>query len=174
MYYIYHIEGVKVGCTSNLNTRIKSQGFTNYEVLETHTDIDIASQREIELQKQYGYTEPGRTSYKQHIEFGKAGQEACKGKPGKGAETQIKNKIGMFGYSKEERLAINTKANIIRAKISAEKRSKPVIVYEYKTNKVIGEWKAIKYAADELNASNLKATITGTRTHSKGYYAKLK
>jgi hypothetical protein len=174
MYYIYHIPGVKVGCTSNLKNRMKQQGFTQYEVLETHADIDIASHREIEIQKQYGYVEPSNTNYKQHIEFGKAGQYACKGKPNKGAQTQIKNKIGMFGYSKEERLALNTKANFIRAKISAENRSKAVIVYEYKTDKLIGEWKAIKYAAVELNANNLKQTIIGKRNHSNGYYAKLK
>jgi hypothetical protein len=174
MYYIYHIPGVKIGCTSNLKKRIQSQGFTEYEVLETHTDIDIASNREIELQNEYGYVEPSRTNYKQHIEFGKAGQIACKGKPNKGAQTQIKDKIGIFGYSKEERLALNTKANFIRAKISAEKRSKPVIVYDYKTNKLIGEWKACKYAAVELKANNLRRTIEGDRKHSNGYYAKFK
>ena len=137
MYYIYHIPGVKIGCTKHIQKRIKQQGFTEFEILETHTDIDIASDREIELQKQYGYSEPSNTNYKQHIEFAKAGQIACKGKTNKGTQYQIANKIGMFGYSKEERLALNTKANIIRAKISAEKRSKPVIVYDYKTHNPI-------------------------------------
>lgn len=31
------------------------QGYSDYEILETHTDIMEVSRREIELQKQYGY-----------------------------------------------------------------------------------------------------------------------
>jgi len=53
-YYIYHIEGVKVGCTSNLQKRMADQGFTSWNILEEHTDIIEASNREIQLQKEYG------------------------------------------------------------------------------------------------------------------------
>jgi hypothetical protein len=56
MYYIYHIPSVKIGCTRNPKDRIYyRQKYKIYEILETHTDIYIASDREIELQKQYGY-----------------------------------------------------------------------------------------------------------------------
>jgi hypothetical protein len=55
MYYIYHIPGIKIGCTNNPNRRVKEQGYSNFEILEKHTDIMIASNREIELQNQYGY-----------------------------------------------------------------------------------------------------------------------
>jgi hypothetical protein len=55
MYYIYHIPGVKIGCTKNLEVRIRQQKFTDYVLLEEHADKDTASNREIELQKQYGY-----------------------------------------------------------------------------------------------------------------------
>jgi hypothetical protein len=55
MYYIYHISKVKIGCTTNPKKRVKEQGFSNFEILESHSDIYIASDREIELQKQYGY-----------------------------------------------------------------------------------------------------------------------
>lgn len=58
-YYIYHIPKVKIGCTNNINRRIREQGFTDYEVLEIHTDKDVAGQREFELQKQYGYKVDG-------------------------------------------------------------------------------------------------------------------
>ena len=55
-YYIYHIPGIKIGCTMYPKHRIiKAQKYNNYEILEIHTDIKIASDREIELQKQYGY-----------------------------------------------------------------------------------------------------------------------
>lgn len=54
-YYIYHIPGVKIGCTSDLIKRMKDQGFTSWEILEEHTDIYEVSNREIQLQKEYGY-----------------------------------------------------------------------------------------------------------------------
>ena len=55
MYYIYHIYGIKIGCSSEPEKRINDQGFTEYEILEVHEDIHIASEREIELQKLFGY-----------------------------------------------------------------------------------------------------------------------
>jgi len=55
MYYIYHIPAKKIGCSQNIIKRINSQKFSHYEILETHYDIYVASNREIELQKQYGY-----------------------------------------------------------------------------------------------------------------------
>jgi len=55
MYYIYHISNVKIGCTTNPKRRVKEQGYTEWEILETHECIDTASKREQELQKQYGY-----------------------------------------------------------------------------------------------------------------------
>ena len=57
-YYIYHIPGKKIGVTSNLYIRVtKQQGYAldEYEVLEQSDDIDYISDREIELQKSYGY-----------------------------------------------------------------------------------------------------------------------
>ena len=54
-YYIYHIPGIKIGCTSDLEKRMSDQGFTEWEILEEHTDIYEASDREIQLQKDYGY-----------------------------------------------------------------------------------------------------------------------
>lgn len=58
MYYLYHIPGKKIGVTRNLNTRVTlMQGYKEgeYEVLEQSEDIDFISDREIELQKSYGY-----------------------------------------------------------------------------------------------------------------------
>jgi hypothetical protein len=51
MYTIYHIPGVKVGCTKQDPAyRVKKQGYTEFEILEVHEDILVATQREIELQ----------------------------------------------------------------------------------------------------------------------------
>jgi hypothetical protein len=63
-YYIYHIPTFKwkdgsigkIGCTKEPNKRIVyAQGYTDYQILEEHTDIMVASEREIQLQKEYGY-----------------------------------------------------------------------------------------------------------------------
>ncbi len=55
MYKIYHIVGVKIGCSDDVDFRVKSQGYNDYTILEEHNDINIASKRERELQKEYGY-----------------------------------------------------------------------------------------------------------------------
>ena len=66
MYNIYHIPGKKIGVTRNLNKRVTDQqGYApgEYEVLFTSNDIDFISNKEIELQKSYGYKRD-RTLYK--------------------------------------------------------------------------------------------------------------
>ncbi len=174
MYSIYHIPGIKIGCSTQPAIRVKNQGYIDFEILETHNDISIAAKREIELRNQYGYIENNvKTDYVQHYEYGKKGREAAKGL---GAQSQIKNKIGIFGYSKQQRLEINTKANIIRAKISAEKRKRPILVYDYKTNNFIKEFESIKEAAIYFNLSNgnIHSVINGNRNHTKGLTFKLK
>ena len=58
MYYLYHIPGKKIGVTRNLKNRVTlMQGYkeNEYEVLEQSEDIEYISDREIELQKSYGY-----------------------------------------------------------------------------------------------------------------------
>tara|TARA_R100001082_G_scaffold92219_1_gene58853 strand:+ start:264 stop:1052 length:789 start_codon:yes stop_codon:yes gene_type:complete len=57
-YHIYHIPGRKIGVTQNLDARVHmQQGYLpgEYEVLESSDDIDFISERELELQKEYGY-----------------------------------------------------------------------------------------------------------------------
>ena len=55
MYSIYHIPNVKIGCSTNPHSRVKKQGYSDFEILEEHTCIDTVSKRELELQKEYGY-----------------------------------------------------------------------------------------------------------------------
>ena len=57
-YYIYHIPGKKIGVTCDIYNRVThQQGYeeNEFEVLEMSKDIDYISDREIELQKEYGY-----------------------------------------------------------------------------------------------------------------------
>lgn len=68
-YYLYHIPGKKIGVTSNLNSRVTLiQGYNadEYEVLDSSDDIDYISDKEIELQKSYGY-KVDRQKYNQLI-----------------------------------------------------------------------------------------------------------
>jgi NTP pyrophosphatase (non-canonical NTP hydrolase) len=57
-YYIYHIPGKKIGVTCNLRSRVTDQqGYEEgeYDVLDSSTDIDYISKKEISLQKIFGY-----------------------------------------------------------------------------------------------------------------------
>ena len=57
-YYLYHIPGKKIGVTKFPVSRIEhQQGYSSdeYVILEESEDIDYISEREIELQKKYGY-----------------------------------------------------------------------------------------------------------------------
>ena len=57
-YYVYHIPGVKVGCTTNLEKRVtKQQGYEpeEYEILLETKDIEKASKKERSSQIKFGY-----------------------------------------------------------------------------------------------------------------------
>ena len=57
-YYLYEIPGKKIGVTCDIYNRVTvQQGYEDheYKILEMSEDIDYISDREIELQKQYGY-----------------------------------------------------------------------------------------------------------------------
>ena len=57
-YYLYEIPGKKIGVTCDIYNRVTiQQGYeeSEYRILEMSEDIDYISDREIELQKQYGY-----------------------------------------------------------------------------------------------------------------------
>jgi len=57
-YYLYEIPGKKIGVTCDIYNRVTvQQGYEDheYKILEMSEDIDYISDREIELQKEYGY-----------------------------------------------------------------------------------------------------------------------
>ena len=58
MYYLYHVPGVKIGVTTNLEDRVeRQQGYypEEYEVIMSTTNIDLISEKERQLQKALGY-----------------------------------------------------------------------------------------------------------------------
>ena len=57
-YCIYHIPGKKIGVTNDIQNRVvQQQGYSEdeFEILEMSEDISYISDREIELQKLFGY-----------------------------------------------------------------------------------------------------------------------
>ena len=62
MYFIYYIPNFvnpcgtigKIGVSEEPENRVRKQGYTQYEILETHDDIYEVSKREMELQKEWG------------------------------------------------------------------------------------------------------------------------
>lgn len=55
MYTIYHVPGIKVGCSIEPDKRVKAQGYDSYEVIEVLFTIEEASEREIYWQNKLGY-----------------------------------------------------------------------------------------------------------------------
>jgi NTP pyrophosphatase (non-canonical NTP hydrolase) len=65
MYYIYHIKGIKVGCTNDLKRRVEQiQGYKEYDILASTDKISHASKLEIHFQKIYNYKQD-KNSYLQ-------------------------------------------------------------------------------------------------------------
>jgi hypothetical protein len=113
MYYIYHIEGVKIGCTNNIQRRMKQQGYTEYTILETHTDIKIASERERSLQKEYGYRIDSGYSIIMKLDKSEGGKSSATKQWSEnrdkliersklGGNSTLKSKKGIFSLTQED------------------------------------------------------------------------
>jgi hypothetical protein len=149
-YYIYHIPTFvhkngkigKIGCTElEAQERVSQQGYTEYEILETHTDIMIASDRELELQKEYGYPVDTRPYYKTRQ---MPTQEGCK----KGGQTQgpIQGKINVqSGHLDKIRTKESCiKGGIIGGPIAGNKCKELGIGYMNKENQSKGGLKNVE------------------------------
>jgi hypothetical protein len=89
MYYIYHIPNIKIGVSQNPKSRVQDQGYVNFQILEEHTDVVIASKREKELQRQYGYR-VDRPDYSATLEIGLIGAKSKSTAKVKAARENIK------------------------------------------------------------------------------------
>ena len=200
IYYIYHIPGVKIGCTDDLPRRMKAQKAIKYEILETHTDEYIASDREQELQKQYGYpvdkipyykiikmpTKEGRSkggkkqienlkkynSDKKHQSI--AGRNGGKKRAATITfeELSYAGKIG--GAKNKDRIgkwAVESGHLSKIQKISAERRKKSILQFDLEGN-FIKEWKSIIDASTELglHATSISVVCRNGRQKTCGGY----
>lgn len=161
MYHIYHIKGVKIGCSKNPKRRVKQQGYDEFEILEQYEDIEIASQREIELQIQYGY-KVDYTTYNKSIQgysyekVSKAGRTSAK-------KQWVENREELIERSK------------LSKPIMIEKFGLEILQFDLNGN-FIKEWKGLKEAARTLNIKppNLTACLKGRQKTCGGFIWKYK
>lgn len=187
MYHIYHIKGIKIGCTTQPLQRTKKQGYTDYEILESYTDIMLASNREIELQKEYGYkidTVPYYVTYNLNIERRKKLTTELKKIAGRKAG--IKNKISGNIYKAQKRSVEvrtgtkHTEETKIKIRKAALGRKQPyrkhVLVYDKNTMKFIGEFDNQSQLCKKLNLNigNVSNVVNGKYEHTCGYIIKNK
>lgn len=160
-YYIYHIKGVKIGVSVEPERRVVNQGFTEYEILETHNCKYLVSYRELALQKEYGYP-VDTTMYYQSKAWR---QKGCVkgGSIGGKISGPIVGKIAVeSGHLEKAR------------KIAIQKTSKPVLVYK-KDGTFVGEFSSQQECARQLNLYNhITSVCNGKRKSVGGYVIKFK
>jgi hypothetical protein len=206
-YYIYHIPNFvhsdgsigKIGQSVNPKRRVKAQGYTQYEILEVHTDINIASEREIELQKQYGYkvdklkynqydySKNGKIAGRKNVESGHLASIRTKEGSSRGGKTQ-----GKISYESGHLDAIRTKEscskggktagrkNVESGKIyeiiqlATEAKKKPISAYRKDNGKYVGTYASIKDCANTLSIIHYSISnfFSGKQTHVGGYIFK--
>ena len=151
MYTIYHIPGIKVGCSKRVEARVKEQGHTQYEVLEVCNTIEQASEREIYWQKKFKYTRDNKP-YLKTIEISKLAhtEEAIK----KRKET-IKTSIAFANARKTGIEILLSHVNYKTSRQRSGSHKKPTLhraVLQYDlSGQLIKKWYSIKEAGDTLN-----------------------
>lgn len=163
MYSIYHIPSVKIGVSINPKVRVKKQGYSDYEILEEHTDVYEVSIREQQLQRQYGYKVDTKPYWKT-IKMSTF-QSCSKG-----------GKIGIKAITKEIRSKTH-KHNIESGHMNRMSNlvKKPILQYDL-NGKFIKEWESGAIAARELglHKQNITKVCKGTQNHTGGFTFKYK
>ena len=172
MFYIYHIPTFvwkdgsigKIGVSINPKTRVKNQGYSDFETLETHTDIFEVSKRELELQKQYGY-KVDNSYYWETLEAQKHIPTKARVKGGKVSATKS------WQENRERQLTKCKKGGLI----SKQLYSKIILQYDLKNN-FIKKWVGMKETARAFNmtASGLSGALNGKQKTWAGYKWKYK
>jgi len=165
MYYIYHIPGVKIGCTLNPKRRVTQQGYSEFEILEEHVDMQTASERERQLQRKYGYEVDTQSKIysSQFSDMGKKGGGKHSKKQLNWRKIRGKQLSNEFGHL----FAAAGTLNFIEAAI---RRSKKVIGININT-KESKIYKSITEAARDINTNRgyIRNVINGKSKQIKGY-----
>ncbi len=169
MYYIYHIEGVKIGCTKNLKRRMREQGFVNYQILESYDDITIAAERERILNIEYGYGWNPSQHYKK-ITTAATIEQKRKGGNSHVLSGHIINLGKEFG-NKRKISGEWDRIRMIGTSIGTKLISKPIIAFDKKSGDVVGKYKSISEAGRELGIKhpNIVVVLKGRQKSAKGY-----
>ena len=169
-YFIYHIPGVKIGVSNNPDARTKIQGFSEYEILEEHTNAKEVSKRERILQAQYGYSVDKIEYWKTLRWQKKATTKKARKKAiantdykAKVANTDYKARTAKIDFSEYKMAQCHTPEVVAKRiantdyKMIAIKHKKPINQYDLKGN-FIKKWDSAKDAAHALIKNNCDIT----------------
>lgn len=169
MYYIYHIPGVKIGCTLNPKRRVREQGYSEFEILEEHFDMQTASERERQLQRKYQYEVDNKSKIYSSLfsEMGKKGG-------GKHSKKQLEWRKNLHIVTKEYKIKycseVLSKIGKENFKNQAIKLRKKVIAININTNES-KIYESITAASNELGAQRayIRKVLNGEWKQIKGY-----
>ena len=183
MHKIYHIPGIKIGCSTEPTKRVKVQGFSNYEIIEEHDDIYIASDREQELQKQYGYKVDECPYWKSYQSSVRRQTKEGRIKGGKTAGKMMveTGKLDLARLKSNEIRRGSKHSDETKMKIKSKaigNNNKPTVAISVfdKMDNLIGNYNSITSAANELNLhnGNISSVLKGKLLTTGGYKIKYK
>lgn len=159
MYTLYHIKGIKWGCTNALGERLRYQGYTESDVCETIVvdDILIATQMEEDLNKRDGY---GWNPSQNYMRVVQAGRRRGPFKP---------HEYKKGGKTTGHKLVKEGKWEGIRqngVKKAAELRRRAILVIDNITKEIHSEWEGITTCANALGLD--RATINAMLRVTEG------
>ena len=176
MYYLYHIPGKKIGVTRDLNTRVTLiQGYkpSEYEVLDQSDDINYISDKEIELQKSYGY-KVDRKKYKnlfKKMKINVTEQTSTFAVPLNKLKGHLMDNLGMSWETSHGIFEINMRTvpwimDNAKTSMFNDKRS-------YVYNKAFSEYtKPVKKEIPDYNKSQMMFNKIRTWAETRGLYEK--
>lgn len=143
MYTLYHIKGVKWGCTNALGERLRYQGYTQDDVCETIEvdDIVLATQMEEELSKRDGYGWNPSQNYMRVIQAGRRRGPFKPEEYKKGGSVTGKKLVEEGKWEQMRKNGVEKAAELSR---------RAIYVIDYKTNTIHSEWDGITTCAREL------------------------
>lgn len=203
MYYIYHIPKYqwkngsfgKIGCTDSLERRITEQGYelSDIEVLEKYDCKYKASDREIKLQKEYGYKvdsipywktlENSKNNKKAVVQFDKKGNKIKEFQTLSECASELKLDISNIHsactgrYNSCGGFVFRYKGEPIgKIKNSKKERKIKSVIQFDKNNKFIKEWDSMYKAGKELkiNTGNICLACNGKLKAAGGFIWKYK
>ena len=159
MFTLYHIKGVKWGCTNALGERLRYQGYTESDVWETIEvgDIVTATQMEEELNRRDGYGWNKSQNYMRVVEAGRRRGPFKEHEYKKGGKVTGDKLVESGEW---EKIRQN---GVLKA---AELKRRPVLVFNYPSGEFHSEWPGIIQCVNGLRVD--KATLNAFLRKSIG------